>query len=413
METIKIIDPYQNYEMVPQEPANGTYGNELLNSVKSLQVGFGAKVLRVDRDGLWLGAETFATAPFKVDMLGNITATSLSSGYIPVGGALADVGAGNITGTYISSGAITTAKLSATAIDGMTITGARVRTSSGSSRVQLNESTNALEVYSSSVKRVVLDNDEITFYNSSANQRGGITANTTEVELYSLNGGNLTLSQGGSLYTIIFNVNTVQQGYFSTAGLTLNNHLNMDGNDITSVDRVEGTAGYIDFTGTVLRASAEFSPVTNNSSDLGDPSEIWNDLYASDVNYNTLTVISDARLKENVVATKYGLKELLSLNPINFNYIEKTVDFDTPKYQKIRKNNPEYFDTLVETVTTNLKKESDVKHIGFIAQEVAPVMPELVTMREDGMYTLHSTELIPVLVRAIQELKAEIELLKQ
>ena len=113
------------------------------------------------------------------------------------------------------------------------------------------------------------------------------------------------------------------------------------------------------------------------------------------------------------MATKYGLKELLSLNPINFNYIEKTVDFDTPKYQKIRKNNPEYFDTLVETVTTNLKKESDVKHIGFIAQEVAPVMPELVTMREDGMYTLHSTELIPVLVRAIQELKAEIELLKQ
>lgn len=235
METIKIIDPYQNYEMVPQEPANGTYGNELLNSVKSLQVGFGAKVLRVDRDGLWLGAETFATAPFKVDMDGNITATSLSSGYIPVGGALADVGVGNITGTYISSGAITTAKLSATAIDGMTITGARVRTSSGSSRVQLNESTNALEVYSASVKRVVLDNDEITFYNSSASQRGGITATATEVEIYALTGGNLVLSQEGSAYFIIFNVNATQKGYFSTAGLTLNDDLNMDNNDISNV----------------------------------------------------------------------------------------------------------------------------------------------------------------------------------
>lgn len=235
MDTIKIIDPYQNYEMVPQEPASNVYGNDLLESVKSLQVGFGSKVLRIDRDGLWLGAEKFASAPFRVDMLGNITATSLSLPYVPIGGALADVGVGNITGTYISSGAITTAKLSATAIDGMTITGARVRTSSGTSRVQLNESTNALEVYSSSVKRVVLDNDEITFYNSSANQRGGITANTTEVELYALNGGNLVLSQEGSLYTIVFNVNATQKGYFSTAGLTLDDDLNMSNNEILNV----------------------------------------------------------------------------------------------------------------------------------------------------------------------------------
>lgn len=239
MDTIKIIDPYENYEIVPQEQANGVYGNDLLTAVQSLQVGFGSKVLRIDRDGLWLGAEDFASAPFSVDMEGNMTALSLDlSGYIPVGGALADVGVGNITGTYISSGAITTAKLSATAIDGMTITGARVRTSSGSSRVQLNESTNALEVYSSSVKRVVLDNDEITFYNSSAAQRGGITAGTTEVEIYALNGGNLVLSSEGSLYTIVFNVNTTQKGYFSTAGLTLNDDLNLDTNDILNLRRL-------------------------------------------------------------------------------------------------------------------------------------------------------------------------------
>lgn len=151
----KIIDPYENYDIVPQSDADGVKGNDFLNAVKSLQVGFGNQVLRVDRQGLWLGNADFTSAPFKVDMSGNATATSFSiSGYVPVGGALADVGVGNITGTYIASGSITTAKLSATAIDGMTITGARVRTSSGSTRVQMNESTNALEVYQSGVKEL-------------------------------------------------------------------------------------------------------------------------------------------------------------------------------------------------------------------------------------------------------------------
>lgn len=235
----KIIDPYENYDIVPQSDADGIKGNDFLNAVKSLQVGFGNQVLRVDRQGLWLGNADFTSAPFKVDMSGNATATSLSiSGYVPVGGALADVGVGNITGTYIASGSITTAKLSATAIDGMTITGARVRTSSGSTRVQMNESTNALEVYSANVKRVVLDNDEITFYNSSAAQRGGIVANTTEVEVYALNGGNLVLSSEGSLYTILFKVNTVQKGYFSTAGLTLDDDLNLNSNDIIDLRRL-------------------------------------------------------------------------------------------------------------------------------------------------------------------------------
>lgn len=238
-EKIKIIDPYQNYEMVPQENASGLYGNELLTAVRSLQVGFGSKVLRIDRDGLWLGAEDFASAPFSVDMDGNVTALSLDlSGYLETGEALADIGAGNITGTYIANGAITTAKLTATAIDGMTITGARVRTSSGSSRVQLNESTNALEVYSASVKRVVLDNDEITFYNSSAAQRGGITAGTTEVEIYALNGGNLVLSSEGSLYTIVFNVAGTQKGYFSTAGLTMDDDINLNDNDLLGVNEI-------------------------------------------------------------------------------------------------------------------------------------------------------------------------------
>lgn len=80
----KEIKPYTNIPYLPQDGAQGLSidGAQFLGNVKQLQVGFGAQVLRVDRDGLWLGAERFVDAPFSVDMLGNIRADSLTLGTI-------------------------------------------------------------------------------------------------------------------------------------------------------------------------------------------------------------------------------------------------------------------------------------------------------------------------------------------
>lgn len=68
------------YAELPTSDPNVYHGQQFLNSVDSLQVGGGkgAKVMRADASGLWLGAETFADAPFSVDMDGNVVATSLS-----------------------------------------------------------------------------------------------------------------------------------------------------------------------------------------------------------------------------------------------------------------------------------------------------------------------------------------------
>lgn len=203
MEKIKIIDPYQNYDSVLQQDANGVYGNDLLGRVQSLQVGFGSKVMRVDRDGLWLGSDHFSDAPFKVDMAGNITATTLSLDYVPLGGSLADIGIGNITGTYIASGSITTAKLTANAIDGMTITGSYIRTSSGSTRVELNNSTNSLRVLKSGTLRVSLDDDDLSFFNTSGNLLGFITTpTTTNLTMQATNGNFLILNAAGTSYSV-------------------------------------------------------------------------------------------------------------------------------------------------------------------------------------------------------------------
>jgi len=237
---LKIVDPFQNYDMVPQQEARGNKGSDFLEAVKSLQVGFGSKVLRIDRDGLWLGAADFASAPFKVDMLGNITATSLDlSNFLETGEALIDIGIGNITGTYIASGTINTANLNANAINGMTITGALIRTSSSGGRVEIDGGTDNIEIYDTGgVKRVELDNDEIIFYNSGAVQRGGISANTTNITVTSLNGGFMILDAQGASYGLIMKAAGTDKVFVSTAGVTLYDQLNMDGNDIIGIDEL-------------------------------------------------------------------------------------------------------------------------------------------------------------------------------
>jgi hypothetical protein len=94
------------------------------------------------------------------------------------------------------------------------------------------------------------------------------------------------------------------------------------------------------------------------------------------------TAVSDKRLKKNITPLTYGLKEVLQLNPVMYNM--KTED------------------------------DSKKKHIGLIAQEVKVVMDELVEDIDETKqnYGLSATELVPVLIKAIQELNARIVVLE-
>lgn len=155
--------------------------------------------------------------------------------------------ADNIAANSITANEIQTNTITSLTLTSGTITGALVRTSSGSKRVQMNESTNALEVYLSSVKRMALDGDELTFFNSSGNERGGITANATEVYISALDGGNLHLEAEGSLYGVLVYAAGVQVAAFTTAGLSMNDHITMNDFDINGVDEITmtGTASAI------------------------------------------------------------------------------------------------------------------------------------------------------------------------
>ena len=63
--------------------------------------------------------------------------------------------------------------------------------------------------------------------------------------------------------------------------------------------------------------------------------------------------------------------------------------------------------------TFNFKKdERKIKDIGFIAQDVLPIIPDAVRSDMDGeeeYYAMNYSNLVPVLVKAIQELSAKVD----
>jgi len=85
-------------------------------------------------------------------------------------------------------------------------------------------------------------------------------------------------------------------------------------------------------------------------------------------------------LKTDIEQLGYGLNTVLKLNPVSY-LMKEDLEGGT--------------------------------RIGFIAQELRTELPELVTEDERGMLAVKYTELIPVLTKAIQELKAEKEELQK
>ena len=96
---------------------------------------------------------------------------------------------------------------------------------------------------------------------------------------------------------------------------------------------------------------------------------------------------SDVRLKENVINYSIGLKEILELRPVTFDWNNKGI---------------------------GLGMNNNVRNIGFIAQEVEKIVPEWVINRSDGYEKVEGEgELKFALVKAIQELSAENNELKE
>jgi hypothetical protein len=169
----------------------------------------------------------------------------------------------------------------------------------------------------------------------------------------------------------------------------------------------EGASAFIDNTGDNIRIGVggntsidivydesddAFEPWFNSGVNLGRSSFRWREIWST----NGINQSSDRRLKKEIFKISTGLDKVNALNPVSYKW----------------------------------KKGHQKKQLGFIAQEVEKILPEVVTHvelteaekaeaiaqgrvpNEDG-YGMNYSAIIPVLVKAIQELSEENELLKK
>lgn len=140
--------------------------------------------------------------------------------------------------------------------------------------------------------------------------------------------------------------------------------------------------------GISLGASNRFSSIGAGTGDFYsvNSTEVW---------FYNLYDMSDKRLKSNIGdLSKSAGEKLFNLRPVRYNL---TLERRT-------------FKDSLKTVETKMETS---EHIGFIAQEVKEVFPELVGENKDGMLGIRYIELIPVLVQALKEQKEKIKNLEE
>jgi hypothetical protein len=186
-------------------------------------------------------------------------------------------------------------------------------------------------------------------------------------------GGNNNATQGGS--TVSGGSNNNATGAFATVPGGLNNLAQ----GIYSF--AGGQRAKVYGTGSFVWADSQnldYNAFDNNTFEVRAAGGLW---FGGNVYVNGVLVhASDQRLKRDIAASAYGLAEVLALSP--------------------------------KTYRWNEGKGDEAFHLGFIAQDVQWIIPELVSETREGMLGMEYLGLIPVLTRAIQEQQLQIEALK-
>ena len=166
----------------------------------------------------------------------------------------------------------------------------------------------------------------------------------------------------------------------NNASLVLNGGSQATADVVTAKNRFEafGT-GYSVFYGGASFGSASLSARINSSSSGNNGTTV---LYIGSYTINT-TNPSDIRVKKNIQDTKYSIKDLLKINVKDFKFQQDIINDD------------------------------DKEHSGIIAQDLENIYPEAVFTRSDNYKAINYDKLIPLLIKSVQDLNAEVEDLKK
>lgn len=161
-----------------------------------------------------------------------------------------------------------------------------------------------------------------------------------------------------------------------------------------------------------------------------NPASNSNFVFNTNLRVNGVDITSDARLKENVQSLQNPLDLLSHVSGVTYNYklseINKYREPDKSKFteeQSIQENASDLQTSmdaasiekanrdkqLQNVIDRKEAEEASRKRIGFLAQDVEKVLPELVKTDEDGVKSIDYIGFIPLLVESINEMRLTIQ----
>lgn len=211
------------------ETVVGQFGNFV-----SMLIGNGNDVTQINTHGIAAGHREFNSAPFRVDMQGNLIANKLTANYAQIRssnftdgaivGSSINVGNGVFTvdssGHMVANSADIRGRITASTFDGGTITGAKIRTAVYGERIELTPE-GFIYYDSGNSRRVTLGTNDMggisghTYYNSYGQPMGLIYALSNDLAV--IGNRSLLLAANGGLISLQGPVNFTS----SVTGLSL------------------------------------------------------------------------------------------------------------------------------------------------------------------------------------------------
>jgi hypothetical protein len=342
--------------------ASGTFSG-------TIRIGSGESVFTADTNGIYLGNETFANAEFRVTPAGALTATGASI-------------TGAVTATSLT--ATTTGNIAGWSFNSTTLSAGGISLNSSTPEIRMTGATSKVKIGTRNLVELTGTDDQRTVYLGEGGVKitGDWTSETSEYKSY------ITLAADSSYArAIFFNKNL---GYSSDMVYM---YANPQANN-TCLKIENGGAwirNYNDGTGYTGNGNQGYALRLTGGLYVGGAGE-----FTGDVTANT----SDRRLKTNIKNIDSPLEKLSKINGVYFNWndtAKKLADKDTEK-----------------------------REVGFIAQEVQSVLPEIIkpapfdvensnggSKSGENYLTIQYEKIVPLLVESIKELKKEIEELKK
>lgn len=189
-----------------------------------------------------------------------------------------------------------------------------------------------------------------------------------------IDGGDMVLNNNRSF--MIANSGTLDTSKYGGIGITSGNHFWLTTgtsdqfwikNNAQNVDFLYVCHDYTEAHEKFKAGSGDFTTINNTT------------LNGNWIGYWTLNYYSDKSLKKDIANLELDFDSLSKLKPIEFKYKED---------------------------------KAEKKHFGFVAQDLEKVFPNLVSTDKDGKKGTDITQLIPLLVNAINNLNEEVNKLK-